>query len=168
MLSRYKSNIDKTTVRSPLPGDYGWIVQVHGQYYAEKFGWYEDFECIVAKIMVEYLDSLKSNRQACYIAEQNGLPVGCIMLMEDSQDLGKVRVLFVSDSARRQGIGWLLINALLEKAQEIGYRKLSLWTTNNQIEARELYRKAGFSLVSESPNTTFAKGSVDEKWEKAL
>ena len=81
MLLKCKFNNEKVTIRAPLPGDYGWIIQIHGQYYAERFGWYEDFECIVAKIMVEYLDSITSNRQACYIAEQNGLPVGCIMLM---------------------------------------------------------------------------------------
>jgi N-acetylglutamate synthase-like GNAT family acetyltransferase len=168
MLPKCKLNTQKVTIRAPSPGDYGWIIQVHGQYYAEKFGWYEDFECIVAKIMVDYLRSMASIRQACYIAEQNGLPVGCIMLMEDSRVEGKVRVLFVSDKVRGQGVGSLLVNALLEKAKEIGYGKLSLWTTNNQIEARELYRKVGFSLVSESPNTTFAKGSVDEKWERVL
>jgi len=44
-------------IRSPLPGEFGWIIQVHGQYYAKKFGWYGEFECIVAKIIVEYLSS---------------------------------------------------------------------------------------------------------------
>jgi N-acetylglutamate synthase-like GNAT family acetyltransferase len=157
-----------TIIRTPLPGDYGWIIQIHGQYYAKKFGWHEEFECIVAKIMVDFLNSIASQKQACYIAEKNGKPVGCIMLTENTQDEGKVRVMFVSESARGRGVGTLLMNALLNKAKKVGYKTLSLWTTNNQIVARELYKKIGFSMVCKNPNTTFAKGSYDEKWKMVI
>ena len=162
--------IDKSDIiiRTPLPGDYGWIIQVHGQYYANKFGWLEQFECVVARIIVDYLNSIASQKQACYIAEINGQPVGCIMLTESTQDEGKVRVMFVSESVRGRGVGTLLINTLLNNAKNVGYKTLSLWTTNNQIEARELYKKLGFSLISKSPNTTFAKGSYDEAWEMII
>ena len=156
---------DEVTIRSPLPGEYGWIIQVHGRYYAEKFGWYEEFEAIVATIIVDYLNARTSGKQCCYIAEQHGQPVGCIMLMEKTPDEGKVRVMFVSENARGIGVGTLLIDALINKARAIGYQTLSLWTTNNQTEARKLYRKVGFSLVSQSQNTTFAKGSFDEEWK---
>ena len=158
-------NQDGILIRSPLPGDYGWIIQVHGQYYADKFGWYEEFECIVAKIMVEYLLNFTSEKQACFIATLNCKPVGCVMLMEKTHNEGKVRVMFVSESVRGKGVGALLIAALIKKAKEIGFSTLSLWTTNNQIVARALYKKIGFSMVSENPNTTFAKGSFDEEWK---
>lgn len=134
---------DEVIIRSPLPGEYGWIVQVHGQYYAEKFGWREEFECIVAKIMVEYLELASSKRQACFIAEVNGRPEGCVMLVENGQDEGKLRIMFVSENIRGKGIGTLLTQAVLTKAKDIGYSSLSLWTTNNQIEARALYKKNG-------------------------
>jgi GNAT superfamily N-acetyltransferase len=87
------------------------------------------------------------------------------MLMEKIPDEGKVRVMFVSESARGKGVGNLLIDTLINKARAVGYQTLSLWTTNNQTEARTLYRKVGFSLVSESPNITFAKDSFDEEWK---
>jgi hypothetical protein len=41
------------------------------------------------------------------------------------------------------------------------YQTLSLWTTDKQKEARELYKRVGFSLVSQSPNYSFAKGLYD-------
>jgi len=159
---------DEIIIRSPLPGELGWIIQVHGQYYAEKNGWYGEFECIVAKIVVDYLSAGSCDRQSCFIAELNGQRVGCIMLTESSHSEGKLRVMFVSADARGKGIGTLLIKAVLNKAETIGYKTLSLWTTNNQIAARELYKKIGFTMVSVNPNTTFAKGSNDEQWRMKI
>ena len=159
---------DEIIIRSPLPGELGWIVQVHGEYYAETNGWYGEFECIVAKIVVDYLSVEPCERQACFIAELNGQRVGCIMLTAGSYSEGKLRVMFVSPEARGKGIGTLLIKAVLDKARTIGYKTISLWTTNTQIAARELYKKIGFAIVSVNPNTTFAKGSNDEQWRMKI
>lgn len=155
-------------IRPPLPGEYGWITKIHGEYYAEKFGWYEKFEAIVAKIMVDFVNNIPSNRQACFIAAIKNKPVGCLMLMGKSAEEGQVRVLFVLEEARGKNVGSLLIKALMKEAKEIGYRSLSLSTTNNQIEARELYKKIGFSCMTKTPNTTFAKGSYDEEWKMEI
>ncbi len=155
-------------IRSPRPGELGWIIQIHGQYYAKKFGWYGEFECIVAKIIVEYLSSEDTDKQACFIADYNDKPVGCVILMKNNDFEGKLRVLLVSEDARGKGIGGLLIEALMEKAKAIGYKRLSLWTTENQEAARTLYKKVGFSLVSQTPNSTFARGSSDEFWQMEI
>jgi N-acetylglutamate synthase-like GNAT family acetyltransferase len=155
-------------IRPAQPGEYGWIIQVHGQYYAEKHGWYDEFECIVAQVIVEYLSSEEPDKQACFIAEYKGNPVGCIILMKNNDIEGKLRVLFVSENVREKGIGCLLVKSLVEQARLLGYKRLSLWTSDNQKVARVLYEKVGFSLVSETPNTTFAKDSNDEYWEMEL
>ena len=159
---------DEIIIRLPQPGELGWIIHVHGRYYAEMFGWYGEFECIVAKIVVDYLSSESRDRQACFIAELNGQRVGSIMLTESGFSEGKLRVLFVTADARGKGIGSLLIKAVLHKAAAAGYESLSLWTTNNQKTARELYKKFGFAMVSSDPNTTFARGSNDEQWKMYL
>ena len=155
-------------VRQPLPGEYGWIVQVHGEYYARKFGWKEEFECIVSAIIFEYLKSTSTKKQNCFIAEFNHKPIGCAMLMESTPNMGKLRVLYVAESMRGRGVGATLINAIIKQAKEFGYKELSLWTTDNQIEARNLYKKIGFIKESESPNVTFAKGSCDEEWKMKI
>ena len=156
------------TIRPPRPGELGWIIQVHGQYYAEKFGRHDEFECIVARIIVEYLSCKETNKQACFIADYDGKPVGCVILMRNNDLEGKLRVLFVSEDARGKGVGGLLVESLLKTARAIGYETLCLWTTNNQEAARALYRKVGFSLVSSTKNTTFAKGSHDELWQMRI
>ena len=166
--NNYMKEAAKVIIRSPLPGEYGWIIKIHGEYYADKFGWDEEFECIVAKIMVDFISKIPSIEQACFIAELNNKPVGCVILMKKSEGEGQVRVLFVLEEARGKRVGSSLIDALLIKAQEIGYKSLNLWTTNNQVEARDLYKKTGFSCISVTPNTTFAKGSYDEEWKMTI
>ena len=162
-----KKNED-ITIRPPRPGEFGWIIQEHGQYYAEKYGWLDEFECIVAKIIVEYLSSGDRDKQACFIAEYGSKPVGCIILMKNTELEGKLRVLFVSEKVRGKGIGGLLVASLLEKAKTIGYERITLWTTDTQKAARSLYEEIGFSLVSKTPNNSFAKGSFDEFWEMQI
>jgi len=88
--------------------------------------------------------------------------------MNNNNYEGKLRVLLVSEDVRGKGIGELLIDALLEKAKAIGYKRLSLWTTDNQEVARSLYKKLGFSLISETPNSSFAIGSSDEFWQMEI
>jgi GNAT superfamily N-acetyltransferase len=122
----------------------------------------------VSKIIVDYFNCEQHDRQACFIAELDGKPVGCIMLMSGREMEGKLRVMFVSEEARGNGIGRLLIQSVFEKAKSIGYKSISLWTTDKQRTARELYKKHGFSLISATPNETFAKGSNDELWKADL
>lgn len=159
---------NEINVRPPKAGEYGWITKIHGEYYAEKFGWQEEFEVIVAKIMVEFINEIPSNRQECFIAELDYEPVGCLMLTEKNTNEGQVRVFFVKEETRGKGIGKLLLKALLSKASSTGYETLSLITTDNQIEARALYQKIGFRVIERTPNTTFAKGSYDEVWQMKI
>ena len=51
------------------------------------------------------------------------------MLCEtDDPSTGQLRLFAVEKSRRRQGIGRALMEALLAKAQEAGYKTLILWT----------------------------------------
>lgn len=155
-------------IRSPEVGEYGWMLETQGQYYAEKFGWKDEFKFILKDIILDYLSAIVPFKQACYIAALNGEPIGSVMLMQHADTIGKISILFVAERARRKGVGTLLMRAVIEKAQVEGYTTLTLWTTNNQIEARKLYKKIGFYLASKGPNTTFAKGSYDEEWRMRI
>ena len=78
------------------------------------------------------------------IALKDGEPLGtCALLKADNQEyeLAKMAVL---KNARGQKIGWKLGQAIIEKAKEIGAKKLFLQTNSSLGPAIALYQKLGF------------------------
>jgi hypothetical protein len=71
-------------LRSPRPGDFGWIVKRHGELYAQEYQWKGPFEGLCAQITADFVNKFDSKRERCWIAEMNGENVGCVMLAKDS------------------------------------------------------------------------------------
>ena len=156
------------SLRDPEPGDLGWVVQRHGELYAEEYGWNADFERLVARIVGEFAAAEPSSGQRCWIATLDGRRAGSIFLMPASAEVAKLRLLLVEPWARGHGLGSRLIAACIEAAGEAGYRTLTLWTNDVLKEARRLYERAGFNLVKTEPHRSFGQSLVGQTWELAL
>ena len=152
------------TLRAPRPGDYGWIVQRHGLLYAQEQGWDARFEGVVAGVVSDFVKSFDPAREACWIAEHAGAPVGSIMLVRESDTVGRLRLLLVEPSARGLGVGDTLITECLSFARLAGYAEVVLWTQANLLPARRLYDRAGFVLEESWPYDGFGDGLVSETW----
>jgi DNA-binding MarR family transcriptional regulator/N-acetylglutamate synthase-like GNAT family acetyltransferase len=146
-------------------GDMGWIIQRHALVYGEQFGWNEEFEALVAEIAGNFLRDYDPAREHCWIAERDGAPVGCVFLVKDSDEVGRLRLLFVEPSARGLGVGTRLVAACVERAREIGYRKVTLYTNDVLVSARRIYHAAGFRLAKEWPHKSFGKDLVGQNWD---
>jgi ribosomal protein S18 acetylase RimI-like enzyme len=71
-------------------------------------------------------------------------------LMEDAADRElDLRLLAVSPSARRQGIGRALVEHAIDRARESGYEALFLKSAPEMHGAHALYRSLGFARVPE-------------------
>lgn len=155
-------------LRSPAPGDLGWIIQRHGALYAAEEGWDHRFEGVVAGVVADYVRTFDADRDACWIAEHEGVKVGSIMLVRENDTVGRLRLLLVEPSARGLGVGEALVGVCLARAREVGYAEVVLWTQANLLPARRLYARFGFQLESSWDYDGFADGLVSESWRLRL
>lgn len=84
--------------------------------------------------------------QEFWVAEDDGVLVGCGALHVLWEDLAEVRTLAVDESRAGQGIGRQLLEALLDTARELGVRRVFVLT----FEV-EFFRRHGFVAIEEAP-----------------
>lgn len=159
---------DALVLRPPYPGDYGWIVHRHGVGYAQEYGWDERFEALVAHIVAEYLKDLDPRREAVWIAELDGQPVGCVCCVRKDDTTAQLRLLLVERHARGCGVGARLVAECMRFAKQAGYTDMTLWTNDVLRQARRIYERAGFELVEENPHRSFGKDLVGQHWHVRL
>ncbi|HEX6528039.1 MAG TPA: helix-turn-helix domain-containing GNAT family N-acetyltransferase [Streptosporangiaceae bacterium] len=158
-------------LRAPQPGDMGWVVQRHGAMYAEEFGWDQTFEALVARLVADYVSNQDRRKEAAWIAEVDGQRAGCVFCVRDNDEdetTARLRMLLVEPWARGLGIGGRLVDEVLRFARNAGYSRIVLWTHDVQADALRLYKRAGFTLDSESPSHSFGTELVDQTWSRPL
>jgi DNA-binding MarR family transcriptional regulator/N-acetylglutamate synthase-like GNAT family acetyltransferase len=165
LLGAQPARTDALQLREHRPGDIGWIVQKHGELYAQEYGWNTDFEALVAEICAKFLRELDPAVERCWIAERNGARDGCIMLVRHSRTVAKLRLLLVDPGQRGLGVGNALVTECLAFARAAGYRKVTLWTQSMLSAARKLYEGHGFRKVASEPHESFGAKLVAETWE---
>jgi DNA-binding MarR family transcriptional regulator/GNAT superfamily N-acetyltransferase len=155
-------------LRSPRPGDMGWVVQRNAALYAEEFGWDDSYEALVARIVADYVDNRDPAAEAAWIAEVDGAPAGCVFCVRESATTARLRLLLVEPWARGLGIGSRLVEEVLRFARQAGYTEITLWTNDILNDARRIYQRAGFTLADEDRHHSFGKDLTGQNWSRAL
>ncbi|SHF93918.1 bifunctional helix-turn-helix transcriptional regulator/GNAT family N-acetyltransferase [Streptoalloteichus hindustanus] len=158
----------KLVLRPPRPGDHGWVVQRHGAVYAQEHGWDVSFEAAVARLVAEYATRHDARREAMWIAESYGQPVGCVFCMAQDGDTARLRLLLVEPTARGRGVGTALVEQCVRFARGAGYRRIVAWGEGSLDAAHRLYRGAGFVLTAEEPRHAFGHDLVRQRWVREL
>lgn len=159
----------KFSLRPHRPGDIGWMVQRHGELYASEYGFDSSFEALAAEVGMQFLRDFDPHWERAFVAElDSGERVGSVFLIRKSATVAKLRVLLVDPKARGLGIGRALVQACIDFAREKRYESITLWTNSILTAAREIYRKAGFTLVSSEPHESFGHKLVGETWDLKL
>jgi DNA-binding MarR family transcriptional regulator/GNAT superfamily N-acetyltransferase len=155
-------------LRPPHAGDFGWIVSRHAELYLKEYGWGEPFEGLCAGIVADFANNNDPRRERCWIAELNGENVGCVMLVKDSDEVARIRLLLVDPKGRGLGLGTRLVDECVRFARAAGYKKITLWTHSVLTAARHVYEKAGFTLTSSEKRHSWGKDVVAEFWDLEL
>jgi GNAT superfamily N-acetyltransferase len=160
--------MEAITLRPHHAGDIGMVIHRHGALYAAERGYNEEFEALVAEIGAKFLREFDATREHCWIAERGGRFAGSVFLVKESAEVAKLRLLLVEPEARGLGLGRKLVEECVSFARAAGYRKIRLWTQDDLMAAREVYRKAGFEVLSREPHHSFGQDLVGEVWELNL
>lgn len=156
------------TLRAPLPGDMGWVVQSHAALYAAEYGFGPEFEGMVAEIVAQFVASFDAARQRCWIGDIDGQPVGSVFLVRESDEVAKLRLLLVDPAGRGQHLGQRLVRECVGFARACGYQKITLSTHSILIAARKIYQDEGFVRITSEAQRSFGVDLVGETWELQL
>ena len=168
LLGNETGPVPSAILRDPRPGDMGWVVQSQSTLYASEYGFDSSFEVLVAEITAKFLASFDASRERCWIADIDGVQVGSVFLVRQSDDVAKLRLLLVDPAGRGQKLGQRLVAECISFARACGYRKITLWTQSILVAARKIYQDAGFTHVATEPHRSFGQSLVGETWELEL
>ena len=151
-------------IRSFKPGDRDWVVDAHQAYYATAHGFDSTFGVLVGEILDNFLAAHDPYMEAGWIATQGERRLGCIFCVRIDADVAKLRLFFLSDSARGKGLGKELLGRCMGFAKARGYQEMRLWTHEEQRAAGALYAKAGWTLCSAESVVSFGVPLVEQHW----
>lgn len=155
-------------IRPLRAGDLGWIVHRNGVVYADEYGWDASYEALVARIAADYIDHHDPQREAGWIAEIDGEPVGAVLCARKDDRTAQLRLLLVEPAARGSGVGSRLVEECVRFARRAGYADLVLWTNDVLAAARRVYERAGFVLERSEPHRSFGHDLVGQWWRLRL
>ncbi len=82
------------------------------------------------------------------LAVVDGVIAGCVALRSLGSGACEMKRLFVRPTYRGQGLGWELVESIVEEAREIGYERMRLDTLPGKMDqAIEMYRSLGFREI---------------------
>jgi GNAT superfamily N-acetyltransferase len=143
------------TLRDPRPGDLGFVVHHQATLYAKEYGWDWTFEALIAQIVADFIREFDPTMERCWIVKQ-------------SEQVAKLRMLYVHEDARGRGLGQRLVNECIEFSKAKGYQTIVLWTNDVLQSARRIYEAAGFTLLDESSHFSFGHQQNGQNWSLKL
>ncbi|MCA0174749.1 MAG: GNAT family N-acetyltransferase [Proteobacteria bacterium] len=89
-----------------------------------------------------------------------GALVGCAALRASAPGAGEFKRFYVRPAARGQGVGAALVQALLARAQQAGYRTVRLDSARFMTAAHAMYRAHGFE-----PTAPYAESEIPPAYQ---
>ena len=157
-------------VKGYTPGAIGRVVELHGVYYHDNWGFGLFFEAKAAAGLSEFLNRYDETRDGFWTVSLGGRLEGAIAIdgIHAQREGAHLRWFIVSEVLRGKGVGNQLIRAAMDFCRSKGYRSAYLWTFEGLDAARHLYEKHGFRLVQEHTGTQWGAEVKEQRFECRL
>lgn len=165
MQTEFKDILIRTDLRS---GDIGYIIYLHGSLYKKEYNYSIAFETYVAKGLYGFYQQYDPNKDCAWICEHHHSIVGFLLLMHREKDTAQLRYFLLLPEYRGIGLGKKLMELYMSWLKDHDYASSYLWTTNEQKEAAELYKKFGFTLTEEFDSASFGKLLKEQRYDLIL
>ena len=96
-------------------------------------------------------EAYNNDKSQYWVLTKDGIVVGCggiAPLQGGDEDTCELRKMYFRTEARGHGMGKKMVQMCLEKAKELGYKKVYLETIPEMATANILYQKTGFKELS--------------------
>jgi GNAT superfamily N-acetyltransferase len=152
------------------PGAIGRIVELHGAYYASRWGFGAFFEARMARELAEFVSRFDPQRDGLWTAVVAGRIEGSIAIDGSrAADGGAHLRWFILDASQRgQGTGRRLLDEAVGFCRRRGHRSVSLWTFAGLDAARRLYEQAEFRLAVERRGAQWGVEVTEQRFELRL
>lgn len=121
---------------------------MHGELYAEEFGFDQEFELGITAKMLEF-SAKDDGVTTLWICEHDGRRIGSVAVSRLDDCTAFLNFLLVLPAYRRQAVAGKLLDTAIEHAKHHGFKALRLETYSCLENARKLYHKRGFIMASD-------------------
>ncbi len=149
------------------PGVIGRITQLHGEYYADRWGVGARFEGEVARELGEFLQRFDPARSGFWLVRSGPDIIGAIAIDGQSGEPGEARLrwFILAPGWQGHGLGRRLMTTAMEFCARTGFHRVYLWTSADLDAARALYEAFGFTLAEEYEDTVWGAPIRHQRYE---
>ncbi|MEM7254463.1 MAG: GNAT family N-acetyltransferase [Pseudomonadota bacterium] len=151
------------------PGLIGEVIRHHGEFYAREWQFTGFFEAKVAGELAEFMQRYDATRDAIFSTYEDNTFLASVTI--DGSDAAlpdqtaHLRWFIASDASRGRGVGRALFAHAIGFVRSVGYERCYLTTFAGLDEARHLYERAGFKLVSEADAESWGTRVREQRFE---
>jgi putative acetyltransferase len=127
--------------------------------FAEAF-YLHDLEAEIAGLPGRYAPPLGD----LLLALEGSRPAGCVAMRDLDGGTCEMKRLYVDPAFRGRGVGRLLVEGIIHKAEHAGYRRMVLDTLPEMVGAIALYRSFGFVKTSPYWDCPVERAIFLERW----
>ncbi len=168
LLSGKKDISELITIRTHQTGDIGYLIYLHGRFYAREYGFDISFDQYVGAAMVQFLENYNEQKDRLWVVEQDDQIMGSIAIVDIGDGTAQLRWFILEPEAHGKGIGKKLINDAVQFCQNRQYDKIVLWTFADLAAARGLYKRESFEIVKTKSHQIWGQYITEELWERKL